>query len=147
MQQPIGFRDPDGRQMLARLALCSTLLPFPVTHLPAQSQTSPAFGSAPTSAATSDSSAATSDDAIPLNDYLGLLRQVDPSAEEAARTYLAAIRLRCGWTPGVDALRRAMAREGGDPVLMGLMRAAQDRDTAERRRLVDQVPCAAGGSR
>ncbi|MCU7370047.1 hypothetical protein PEC18_03980 [Paucibacter sp. O1-1] len=86
-------------------------------------------------------------DDIPLADYLGLLQQIAPAAAEGARTYLAASRLRCGRDLNTAELRRAMAHEGGDPVLMGLIRAAHLNDRAVRQQLVTQVQCLRGGSR
>jgi hypothetical protein len=77
-----------------------------------------------------------------MADYLGLLRSIAPAAEAAARTYVAAMRLQCGRTIDVANLRSAMARGGGDAVLMGLIRAAASQDTAERNRLVTQMRCA-----
>ena len=60
---------------------------------PGRAQTSPAFGPVST-----PSTAAPADD-MPLADYLGLLRQIAPAAEQGARTYLAAAQLRCGRAP------------------------------------------------
>jgi hypothetical protein len=78
-----------------------------------------------------------------LADYLSLLEQVSPAAEQAARTYIAAVRLRCGLALDVTALRHALARDGGDPLLMGLIRAAATQDDATRFRLVAQMDCKA----
>lgn len=99
-------------------------------------QTSPAHGPLP-SVSTHDPA-----DARELADYLSLLQQIAPAAEGGARTYLAAVQLRCGRALGAAALRRAMAQDGGDPVMMGLIRATATQDHAARRRLVAQVPCA-----
>ena len=76
-----------------------------------------------------------------LADYLSLLRQISPAAEQAARIYLAAVRLRCGLALDATALRRALARDGGDPLLMGLVRAVATQDDATRLRLVAQMDC------
>lgn len=101
-------------------------------------QTSPARGPiAPTAPVPDDQ---------PMADYLGLLQQIAPAAADAARTYVAAVRLRCGQALDSTALRQAMARDGGDPVLMGLIRAAAAQDTGARHRLVDQMRCDARGA-
>ncbi|SDZ37329.1 hypothetical protein [Delftia lacustris] len=130
---------PRGRhphQALAAWMACCALL-----CTPARAQTSPAFGPPP---ATSRSD--TSDD-IPLVDYLGLLQKIAPAAEEGARTYLAANQLRCARTLTTAELRRAMSQGDGDPLLMGLVRAAHLKDTAARDRLVAQIPCTPGAAR
>lgn len=103
-----------------------------------QAQTSPAFGALPASPA------ATPGDDIALADYLGLLRQIAPAAEHGARTYLAGAQLRCGRTLSTAELRRAMSQDSGDPVLMGMIRAAHVNDTAARYQLVAQIRCPAG---
>lgn len=112
---------------------------------PAMAQTSPAHGPLPASP-TPPQAVAFGDD-MPLADYLGLLRQIAPAAEEGARTYLAAARLRCGRELNTAELRRAMAQDGGDPVLMGLIRASHSKDRGARQQLVAQVRCPDGGPR
>lgn len=107
----------------------------------AHAQTSPAFGSL--SAAPSQD---TSGD-MPLADYLGLLKQIAPAAESGARTYLGALQLRCGRTLTAAELRQAVSEGEGNPALMGLIRAAHQKDTAARDRLVAQLPCPRGGTR
>jgi hypothetical protein len=84
---------------------------------------------------------------MPMADYLGLLRQIAPSAEEGARTYLAAVQLRCAQSLTVTELRQAFAEGAGNPTLMGLIRAAQLQDTATRDRLVGQIVCPRRGAR
>lgn len=134
---------PSRLQGRAR-ALWTTLYALMVAHsASAVAQTSPAHGPLPTT----PRQAAASGDDIPLADYLGLLRQIAPAAEDGARTYLAAARLRCGRELNTAELRLAMAQHGGDPVLMGLIRAAHAKDQAARQQLVAQVQCPAGGSR
>jgi hypothetical protein len=86
-------------------------------------------------------------DDMPLADYLGLLAQIAPAAQEGAQTYLNAFQQRCGRAPGTAELRRAMSEGDGDPVLMGLIRAAHLRDTAARDSLVQQLRCPAGAAR
>ncbi|ABM41725.1 conserved hypothetical protein [Acidovorax sp. JS42] len=107
----------------------------------AQAQTSPAFG--PLSATPSQDASGD----MPLADYLGLLKQIAPSAESGSRTYLAALRLRCGRILTTAELRQAVSEGEGNPALMGLIRAAHQKDTAARDRLVAQLPCPRGGTR
>ncbi|MDR0701480.1 MAG: hypothetical protein LBF61_03560 [Azoarcus sp.] len=103
----------------------------------ALAQTSPASG--PLAAPV----APTANDGIALADYLALLKQIAPAAEAGARDWLAAMQLRCGRTPPADALRRAISRDGGDPVLMDFIRAAAQQDTAARKALVARIDCGA----
>lgn len=107
----------------------------------ALAQTSPAFG--PLSAAPSQDASGD----MPLADYLGLLKQIAPAAESGARTYLAAMQLRCGRSLNTAELRQAVSEGEGNPALMGLIRAAHQKDTAARDRLVAQFPCPRGGTR
>lgn len=107
----------------------------------AMAQTSPAFGPL------SGSSAAPAADSMPLADYLGLLQQIAPAAQAGARTYLAAVQLRCRRTLTTDELRLAIAQGEGNPVLMGLIRAAHTKDAAARDRWIGQLACPHGGSR
>lgn len=101
----------------------------------AQAQTSPAQGPIST------------DGDMPMSDFLALLQQIAPAAADGAKAYLGAYRLQCGRTLSTAELRHALAREGGDPVLMGLIRASQQQDTATRNQLVRQIRCPAGGVR
>ncbi len=101
----------------------------------AQAQTSPARGAI---AAEGD---------MPMSDFLALLQQIAPAAADGAKVYLGAYRLQCGRTLSSTELRYALAREGGDPVLMGLIRASQQQDLAARNQLVRQIRCPAGGAR
>ncbi len=104
---------------------------------------SPAFGPlSPSSAPAPDTAGE-----MPLADYLGLLKQIAPAAESGARTYLAAVRLRCGRELTTAELRRAVSEGEGNPALMGLIRAGHQKDTAARDRLVAQFPCPRGGTR
>ncbi|PZQ01888.1 MAG: hypothetical protein DI587_03440 [Variovorax paradoxus] len=107
----------------------------------AMAQTSPAHGPL---AAPGGSPASR---ARELADYLGLLQQIAPAAEGGARTYLAAVQLRCGRSLDVAELRLAMTQDGGDPVLMGLIRATATQDMASRQRWVGQLTCATGAKR
>lgn len=101
----------------------------------ASAQTSPAQGAPTHNAQTSTEQQ--------LADYLSLLRQISPAAEQAARTYIAAVRLRCGLALDATALRQAMARDSGDALLTGLIRAVATQDDATRFRLVAQMDCKA----
>ena len=82
-----------------------------------------------------------------LSDYLGLLQRIAPAAAQGSKVYLAAYRLQCGRTLGTAELRRAISKEGGDPVLMGLIRPSHEQDTAARAQFLRQIHCPAGGAR
>ena len=134
------------RRMDCTHALWVALHAFMVSHsASAIAQSSPAHGPLPPTPVNAQPAAA--GDNIPLADYLGLLRQIAPAAEDGARTYLAAVKLRCGRDLSTAELRGAMAHEGGDPVLMGLIRAAHLKDMATRQQFVAQIHCPAGGKR
>jgi len=121
--------------------LAALLLGHALAASIAQAQTNPAFG--PLSATPGQD---TSGD-MPLADYLGLLKQIAPAAESGARTYLGALQLRCGRTLTTAELRQAVSEGEGNPALMGLIRAAYQKDAAARDRLVAQLPCPRGGTR
>lgn len=112
-----------------------------LTSAAASGQTSPARG-----ALTAAPASVLSDD-IPLADYLALLRQIAPAAEEGARSYLTAFGRRCGRSLSARELRRAMSQGDGDPVLMALIRASHLKDSAARERLATLVQCPAGARR
>ena len=99
------------------------------------SQTSPARGALP------------STDDVPLADYLGLLQQIAPAAEEGTQAYLAAFHQRCGRTLSTPELRRAMTEGEGDPVLMGLIRASRLKDSVARDQWVQRLRCPTGETR
>ncbi len=82
-----------------------------------------------------------STDDVPLADYLSLLQQIAPAAEEGTKVYLAAFHQRCGRTLHTVELRRAMTQGEGDPVLMGLIRASHLKDAAAREQWVQQLRC------
>jgi hypothetical protein len=108
---------------------CVGLLVAALAGPAAMAQTSPAHG------------ALQNFDAMPLADYLGLLHQIAPAAEEGAKAYLAAFQQRCGRAMRTAELRRSMAEGDGDPVLMGLIRASQLGDAAAREQWVRQLRC------
>ena len=85
-------------------------------------------------------------DDMPLADYLGLLRQIAPAAEAGTKDYLAAFEQHCGRALTTTELRRAMSQGDGDPVLMGLIRANYQRDSAAREQLVGQIVCLGKGT-
>lgn len=78
---------------------------------------------------------------MPMGDYLGLLAQISPAAREGAEAYLLAHRRRCGGELSTTALRRALSDGSGDPVLIGMMRASQQRDAAGLAALSLRVAC------
>ena len=86
-------------------------------------------------------------DDIPMADYLGLLAQIAPAAEEGARAYLQAYQQRCGRQLATADLRRAMSDGDGDPVLMAMIRASHLRDTVALTRLGPSVACDRGAAR
>lgn len=81
-------------------------------------------------------------DDIALDAYLDTLGRIAPAARTGADAYLAAYRKRCGRPLTVIELRRAIADGAGEPVLMAMMRAAAQQDTATLRRLSNAVSCA-----
>lgn len=83
---------------------------------------------------------------MPLSDYLGLLAQIAPAAQEGAQTYLRAFQQRCGRTLTTAELRRSLSQGDGDPVLMGLIRASHLHDTAARDHWVQQLRCTDKGA-
>lgn len=96
---------------------------------PALAQTSPARG------------VLQSSDDMSLADYLGLLGQIAPAAEEGAKAYLSAFQQRCGRSLSTTELRRSMTQGEGDPVLMGLIRASHLKDVATRDQWIQQLRC------
>ena len=135
------FPQPGTLARLRARAVITALVLAWLGDDPAQAQTSPAFG-LPVSA--SQSSAP---DQMPLADYLGLLQKISPAAETGARTYLAAVQLRCGRVLGTPDLRRALSDGEGDPLLLGLIRAAHLQDGAARQRLIAEMRCPQGAPR
>lgn len=103
-------------------------------------QTSPARGSA-------TAAADLSGEDMPLGDYLGLLEQIAPAARQGAQAYLDAFRRHCGRDLSVAELRRAIAQQDGDPVLMQMIRASFLQDTAALSRFSGQMACQRGGLR
>lgn len=101
----------------------------------AMAQTSPAYGPLPSAGA------ASAGQSMPMADYLGLLEQIAPAAATGARTYLAAVQLRCHRTLSTEELRIALSQGEGDPALLGLIRAAHTQDLASRERWIAQVAC------
>jgi hypothetical protein len=79
---------------------------------------------------------------MPMEDYLGLLARIAPAAHEGARAYLHAHRLRCRQPLMTSELRIAMATAGGDPVLMGMIRASHLRDAGALAELAARIDCA-----
>jgi len=119
----------------AILSALVALLAFSPTHAQTSHATSPAHGAVNVEAD------------MPMPDFLALLQQIAPAASEGAKVYLAGHRLRCGRALSTAELRRALAQEGGDPVLMGLIRNSQQQDPVARHQLVRQIHCRPGGTR
>ncbi len=95
---------------------------------------------ASTGAAPVNTPAAAADD-MPMADYLGLLAQIAPAAEDGAKAYLLAFQRRCGRQMSTPDLRRAMSDGDGDPVLMAMIRASHLRDTGALAQLGSRVAC------
>lgn len=83
-------------------------------------------------------------DQMPMQEYLALVEQVAPAAREGAQNYISAFRARCGREIRVGELRSAFAEGDGDPVLMGMIRAAFSKDTAALTQLRASLPCPRG---
>lgn len=83
-------------------------------------------------------------DDVPIDTYLALLAQVAPPARDGAEAYMAAFRTRCGRPLRPIELRRAFAEGNGDPTLMGMVRAAHQKDTATLQRLGTTIQCPRG---
>ena len=86
-------------------------------------------------------------DDIPMADYLGLLAQIAPAAEEGARAYLQAYQQRCGRQLATADLRRAMSDGDGDPMLLAMIRASHLRDSATLAQLGQRIACERRASR
>lgn len=84
-------------------------------------------------------------DDIPMDVYLDSLAQISPAAREGADRYLEAYRSRCGRSLTPRELRRAVAGGDGDPVLMGMIRAAYQKDADALRTLATSISCVRHG--
>ena len=104
-----------------------------------------AAGAAP--AAESAASAPLVANDMPMADYLGLLAQIAPAAEEGARAYLQAYQQRCGRQLATADLRRAMSDGDGDPMLMAMIRASHLSDSATLAQLGQRIACERRASR
>lgn len=134
LSRPLGIARLIRFTLLVVIAVLAALVALGAVAT-AHAQTSPAQGSI------------RSGSDMPMADFLGLLQQIAPAAAEGAKVYLGAYRLQCGRMLTTTELRQAIANEGGDPVLMGLIRAAQAQNTEQRAQLVRQIRCTAGGTR
>ena len=132
MRTPYWIRLPALPAPLATSLIVALLAPSAAGQTSAQ--TSPARGPIPVAAQ------------MPMEDYLGLLRQIAPAAEMGARQYLGAIRLKCSRNLGSDELRIALGQDSGDPQLLELIRASHLRDEAARDRAMRQIRCPQGSA-
>lgn len=114
------------------MRLCALLL-LGLMDGSVHAQTSPAPGSAVTINLSRED--------IRLDDYLSVLEQIAPAARQGAQAYLDAFLRRCGRALSVIELRRAIAEQDGDPLLMQMIRASYLQDTAALSRLSGQVSC------
>lgn len=83
-------------------------------------------------------------DDVTLDDYLRMLEVISPAARSGAEAYMAAYSHRCGRALKTIELRRAVAEDSGDPVLLDMIRASYYRDTAQIQRLSANVTCRRG---
>lgn len=83
-------------------------------------------------------------DNVELDDYLRMLEVISPAARSGAEAYMAAFAQRCGRTMRTIELRKAVAEESGDPVLLEMIRASYYRDAAQIQRLSANVACRRG---
>jgi hypothetical protein len=83
--------------------------------------------------------------ALSMPEYLAVLQRIAPAARDGAEAYLQAFARRCGRELTVAELRRRVADDGGDPLLMQMMRAAHVRDRAALEALAASVRCGARG--
>ena len=81
---------------------------------------------------------------ISLDQYLYTLGQIAPSAREGAEVYLHAFQHNCARPLTVIELRKAIAEDDGDPVLMSMIRAAHLKDSQALATLSRQVACHTG---
>ena len=82
---------------------------------------------------------------LSMPEYLAVLQRIAPAARDGAEAYLQAFARRCGRELTVAELRRRVADDGGDPLLMQMMRAAHLRDRAALEALAASVRCGARG--
>lgn len=80
-------------------------------------------------------------DDMPMADYLGLLAQIAPAAQDGARAYLNGFQQRCGRPLRSAELRRAMSEGDGDPILMRMIRASQLGDATALGQLAQRIEC------
>lgn len=81
------------------------------------------------------------EDDVPLDEYMRALRQIGPAAAEGASRFMRAYQGKCGRSLRTVELRAAVAQDGGDPVLMQMIRAAYDQDQLGIQRLEGLVDC------
>lgn len=80
-------------------------------------------------------------DNVPLEEYLSALEQILPAARNGAEAYMSGYASNCGRAITTVELRRAVSERMGDPVLMGLIRAAYYKDAAQMQQLKSVVKC------
>lgn len=90
--------------------------------------------------------AATWTDDVEMADYMQALSRLSPAATEGAAAFMQAFLARCGRPLRTLELRRAVAEDAGDPVLMQMIRAAYERDAAAAHGLASQVDCSRYGA-
>ena len=83
-------------------------------------------------------------DDVPLEEYLRMLEVIAPSARGGAEAYMASFRRKCGRPLRTIELRRLVADERGDPVLIQMIQATHYRDPAALQQLDARVACPRG---
>ncbi len=78
---------------------------------------------------------------MPLTEYLALLGQIAPAAQDGGIAYSRAHELKCKAPLSSTQLRRAISEGSGDPLLWQMMRAAHARDSAALAQLGPQIQC------
>ena len=80
-------------------------------------------------------------DDVPLDVYLDALAHISPAAREGANHYIQAFQIHCGRRLTTLELRRAVAIGDGNPVLMGMIRAAHQKNAQVLRSLGATISC------
>jgi hypothetical protein len=85
--------------------------------------------------------AAPQDVEMPMAEYLALLGQIAPAAQDGAIAYTLAYERKCKTPLSSTQLRRAISDGSGDPLLWQMMRAAHARDSTTLAQLGPQIQC------
>ena len=83
-------------------------------------------------------------DDVPLDEYLRMLEVIAPAARGGAEAYMAAFQRKCGRPLKTIELRRAVADQQGDPVLIQMIQATHYRNPDALKQLDAMVSCQRG---